>query len=74
MQRDDAMRIALDQIHVMLDLDDRPDAGRFGGGDQYFHDRMLVTGRNPAGRFVQQDNGGVEREGAGDIEQLFLAL
>src|SRR5258705_11876723 len=35
---------------------------------------MLVTARNAAGRLVQQDDGGIEREGAGDIEQFFLTL
>src|SRR6267378_2572665 len=35
---------------------------------------MLVAARNPAGRLVQKDDGGIEREGAGYIEQFFLTL
>src|SRR5712664_2615462 len=74
LQRDDAMRIPLNEVHVVLDLDDSAHARRPGGGDENFHDGMLVTARNAAGRLVQQDDGGIERKGAGDIEQFFLAL
>src|ERR1700722_10956070 len=74
LQRDDAMRIALDQVHVVLDLDDGTHARRAGGGHQHLHDAMLVPGRNPAGRLGEQNDGGIERKGAGDVEQFLLAL
>ena len=74
LQRDDPVRIALDQIHVVLDLHDGADASRLRRGDQHFHDGMLVAGGDAAGRLVQQDHGRIERKGAGDIEQLLLAL
>ena len=74
LQRDDAMRVALDQIHVVLDLDDAAHAGGLRGRDQHFHDRVLVAGRNAAGRLVKQDHGWIERKGAGDIQQLLFAL
>ena len=35
---------------------------------------MLVGGGDAAGRLVEQDHLGREREGAGDVEQLLLAL
>jgi hypothetical protein len=74
LQGDDAVRVAFDEIHIVLDLDDAAHAGRFRRRDQDFHDRVLVAGRNAAGRLVQQDNGGIERKCAGDIEQFLLTL
>src|ERR1700687_249952 len=74
LQRDDAMRIPLNEVHVVLYLDDSAHARRPGGGDENFHDGMLVAARNAAGWLVQQDDGRIERKGAGDIEQFLLAL
>src|SRR5712692_2596285 len=74
LQRDDTMRVPLNEVHIVFDLDDGTHTGRPGGGDEHFHDRMLVATRDAAGRLVQQNNGGIERKGAGDIEQFLLAL
>src|ERR1700687_4509924 len=68
------MRVTLNEVHVVLDLNDRAHACRLGGGDENFHDGMLVAGRNATGRLVQKDDGRIERKGAGNIEQFFLAL
>ena len=58
----------------MLDQDDRLDAGAPGRVDERLHDPVLVAARDAARRLVEQDDLGHERERAGDVEQLFLAL
>ena len=68
------MRIALDKIHVMLDLDDGAHARGLRRRDQHLHDRMLVAGRNAAGRLIEQNDDRIERKSAGDIEQFLFAL
>src|SRR5664279_3398665 len=74
LQRHDPMRVALDEVHVMLDLDDGAHARGSCRSHKHLHNGMLVPGRNAAGRLVEQDDGWVERKGAGNVEQLFLAL
>src|SRR6266849_4623939 len=73
-QRDDAMRIGRDQIHVVLDQKDRLDPRELGSLDQSLHDAVLVGGGDARGRLVEQNDLRIEREGRGDVEQLLLAL
>src|SRR4051794_4525081 len=74
LQRDDARRVLGDEIHVVLDEQDRLDAGAPSGVEERAHDAVLVAARDAAGRLVEQDHLGDEREGARDVEQLLLAL
>src|ERR1700730_10014488 len=70
LQGDDAMRVALDEVHVVFDLHNGPHARRLGGRDENLHDRVLVARRHTAGRLIEEDDGRIERKGAGDIEQF----
>ena len=60
---DDPVRVAEDDIHVVLDLDDRLEAHAPGGRHQDLHDRGLLGGTHAAGGLIQQDDLGPEREG-----------
>src|SRR6266852_2999437 len=51
-QRDDAMRIGRDQIHVVLDQKDRLDPRELGSLDQGLHDAVLVGSGDARGRLV----------------------
>src|SRR5439155_1707550 len=73
-QGHDAVGIAEDDVHVVLDLDDGVDAEAGGGLDEHLHDRVLVGGADAAGRLVEQDDLRVEGERAGHVEQLLVAL
>src|SRR5439155_14926969 len=73
-QGHDAVGIAEDDVHVVLDLDDGVDAEAGGGLDEHLHDRVLVGGAHAAGRLVEQDDLRVEGERAGHVEQLLVAL
>src|SRR3984893_2279266 len=73
-ERDDAVRVAEHDVHVVLDLDDRAQADAPGRGHQDLHHRVLVGGAHPAGRLVQQDDLGTERERGGHVEQLLVPL
>src|SRR5262245_38199083 len=55
-ERDDAVRVAEDDVHVVLDLDDgaKPDAPR--GAHQDLHDQGLVGRAHAARRLVEQDD------------------
>ena len=74
MEGDDPVRVAEDDIHVVLDLDDRLEAHAPGGGHQDLHDGRLLGGAHAAGGLVQQDDLGPEREGGGHVEELLVAL
>src|SRR5437879_5286994 len=41
-QRDDAAGVAEDDVHIVLDLDDRLDPDATSGPDEHVHDRSLV--------------------------------
>src|SRR6266481_6227526 len=73
-QRDDAIRVAEDDVHVVLDLDDGTQAHTLGRAHQDLHDRVLVRGTHAARRLVEQDDLGAQREGRGDVEELLVAL
>src|SRR5206468_1110324 len=73
-ERDDAVRIAEDDVHVVLDLDDGAQADALGRSHEDLHDGVLVRRADAAGRLVEQDDLGAQREGRGDVEELLVAL
>src|SRR6187402_3642235 len=73
-ERDDAVRVAEDDVHVVLDLDDRAQPDPLRGPDQDLHDRVLVRGAHAAGRLVEQDDLGPQRKGRRDVEELLVPL
>src|SRR4029077_16008105 len=73
-ERDDAVRVAEHDVHVVLDLNDRAEADAPRRGHQDLHHRVLVGGAHPAGGLVQQDDLGTERERGGHVEQLIVPL
>ena len=73
-QRDDAMRVSRDEIHVVFDQQDRAHIGLAGRIEQRLHDAVLLGRRDTRGRFIEQDDLRIEREGRRDVEQLLLAL
>src|SRR6266545_5917867 len=73
-ERDDAVRVAEDDVHVVLDLDDGAQADAPGRAHEDLHDGVLVGGAHTAGRLVEQDDLGTQREGRGDVQELLVAL
>src|SRR5262249_20896163 len=73
-QRDDALRIGGDQVHIVLNEDDGFHAGGLGGSDQGFHQRVFLGGGYARSRLIEQYHLGAEREGGCHIQKLFLAL
>ena len=73
-QCNNATGIGSHQIHVVLDQHDTLHARKFRGSNQGFHDGMFIGGGNARGRFIEQNNLRIEREGRGDIKQLLFAL
>ena len=57
LQRDDAARVLGDQVHVVLDEDDRLDAGALRAASiSVAHDAVLVAAGHAAGGLVEQDH------------------
>ena len=73
-QRDDAVRVGRNEVHVVLDQDDGLDARSLGRADQGFHEPVLLGRRHARCRLVEQDHLGRQRKGGCDVEQLLLAL
>src|SRR2546428_12475907 len=73
-QRDDPVRIAEDDVHVVLDLDDGAKPDPLGRAHQDLHDGVLVGRADAARRLVEQDDLGAQSEGRGDIEELLVSL
>src|SRR6266850_5502354 len=73
-ERDDAIGVGEDDVHVVLDLDDglQPDSLR--RSNQRLHDRGLVRGAHARRRLVEQDDLRPQRERRRDVEQLLVAL
>src|SRR5215472_2199155 len=73
-QRDDAVRVAEDDVHVVLDLDDRAEPHALGGAHEDFHHRMLVRRGHATRGLVEQDDLRLERERRGHVEELLVTL
>src|SRR5882762_10409826 len=73
-ERDDAVGVGEDDVHVVLDLDDGLEPDAPGRRHQRLHDRGLVGGAHTRRRLVEQDDLGPQRECRGDVEQLLVAL
>src|SRR5919204_5558679 len=56
---DDAARIAKHDVHVVLDLDDRPDPGLLRRTHQHLHDGRLLGGAHAARRPVGEKDFGL---------------
>src|SRR5919108_3597676 len=59
-ERHDAVGVAEDDVHVVLDLDDGLEAHPPRRPDQDLHDGRLVARAHPAGRLVEQDDLGAQ--------------
>ena len=55
LESDDPVGVAEDDVHVVLDQQDRLDADATRGPDEHLHHRGLVAGRHAARRLVEQD-------------------
>src|SRR5215470_13642137 len=73
-QRDDAVRVAEDDVHVVLDLDDGAEPHALRGAHEDLHHRMLVRRGHPARGLVEQDDLRLEGERRGHVEELLVAL
>src|SRR5262252_7666222 len=73
-QRDDAVRVAEHDVHVVLDLDDGAEPHAPGGAHEDLHHRMLVRRGHPARGLVEQDDLRLEGERRGHVEKLLVAL
>src|SRR6266511_2796018 len=69
----DAFGIAEDDVHVVLD-DDHRDSARANDRAHDVHNRRLLARGHAAGRFVEEEQLGLERIGDRDVEQLALAV
>src|SRR5213595_1170416 len=73
-ERDDPVGVGEDDVHVVLDLDDRLDADPFRGRHEGLHDGRLVLRAHAGGRLVEQDDCRLERERGGHVEELLVSL
>src|SRR5262245_11305849 len=73
-QRDDAVRVAEYDVHVVLDLDDGAKSHAPGCAHENLHDRVLVRRAHPARGLVEQDDLRLEGEGRGHVQELLVAL
>src|SRR5439155_872346 len=71
---DDPVGVAEDDVHVVLDLDDRLDADPPGGRDERLHDRRLVRRAHAGRRLVEQDDLRPQREHRCHVEELLVPL
>src|SRR5262245_17291417 len=62
-QRDNALRIGGDQVHIVLDEDNGFHSRGLGSTDQSFHQRVFLGGGDARSRLIEQDHLGVQREG-----------
>src|SRR2546422_11291844 len=69
-----SVRVAEDDVHVVLDLDDGAKADPLGRLDQDVHDHVLVGRADAARRLVEQDDLRTQGEGRGHVEQLLVSL
>src|SRR5690349_21428690 len=74
LQSDDAARIFGNEVHVVLDENDRLHASAPRRVDERSHDAVLVGARHAARGLVEQDYFGRERKRTRDVEELLLAL
>ncbi len=72
-QRNDAVGIGRNKVHVVLDENYALHIGGFGRGDKGLHNCVFIGSRYARGWFIQQDQLRFERKGGGDIEQFFFA-
>src|SRR5213593_3689918 len=71
---DDPVGVAEDDVHVVLDLDNRLDADPPGGRDERLHDRRLVRRAHAGRRLVEQDDLRPQRERRCHVEELLVPL
>src|SRR5213593_740731 len=71
---DDPVGVAEDDVHVVLDLNDRLDADPLRGGDERLHDRRLIRRAHAGRRLVEQDDLRPQRECRRDVEELLVTL
>src|SRR6266487_3834828 len=71
---DDPVRVAEDDVHVVLDLDDGAKADPLGRLDQDVHDHVLVGRADAARRLVEEDDLRTQGEGRSHVEQLLVSL
>src|SRR2546422_959647 len=71
---DDPVGVAEDDVHVVLDLDNRLDADPPGGRDERLHDRRLVRRAHAGRRLVEQDYLRPQRERRCHVEELLVPL
>src|SRR5215471_16865794 len=73
-QRDDAVRVAEDDVHIVLDLNDGAEPHAFRGAHEDLHHRMLVRRGHATRGLVEQDDLRLERERRGHVEELLVTL
>src|SRR6266850_1011199 len=71
---DDPVRVAEDDVHVVLDLDDGAKPDPLRRLHQDVHDHVLVRCADAARGLVEQDDLRAQGEGRGHVEQLLVSL
>src|SRR2546425_5335062 len=73
-ERDDAVRVREDDVHVVLHLDDGSEPDPLRRRHQGLHDRRLVRGADPRRRLVEEDDLRLQRERGSHVEELLVTL